>query len=361
MERPVSTHVTRFASQAFSVIAVLAFASVLMSCGHAPLSPREEPAATRVWPEAPEKPRIRYVQEIRRAEDLLPRSPWWRRALSGLLGGRDTRLVRPHGLAVDAGGRLYVADSALRQVHVFDPAAGRYHRFPKHAIEGFVQPLGVAVARDGRVLVTDPVAGAVHVFSDQGRTYLGVTPGGGDGGIFRRPTGIAVAPGGEVLVLDTLASALVVLDGDTLAEMERVGEHSGEAHDFHYPTSVAVSDRGDIYVADTLNFRVQSLTAAREFSKAFGEAGGGPGGFSRPKAVAVDSERHVYVVDSLFDNVQIFNTKGQPLLAFGGSGSGPGELWLPNAILIDPNDRIYISDPHNHRVQVFRYLKEDRP
>lgn len=337
-------------------VAALLFVAALPSCGHGRhLVAEEASRSTLVWPDAPQQPRIRYIQEVREPTDLLPRPAWWRRVLTAVKGGQDTSLRSPHGLAKDAQGRLYVVDSAYGAVHVFDPVSGRYYRFPQRLPEGFENPVGIAVTEDGKVLVSDSAAGVIHVFTDQGKSYQGAF--GADA--LQRPTGITVDPAtGDILVVDTLASRLVVFDGNDLREKARVGGSSRGEYGFHYPTGVTADSGGEIYVVDTLNFRVQALDGKREFRKTFGEAGDAPGDFSRPKAVAVDSERHVYVVDALFDNVQIFDAEGRALLAFGQSGSGPGEFWLPNAILIDRQDRIYVSDPHNHRVQVFQYLRE---
>lgn len=328
-------------------------AGFLAGCAPAPTS-RPSAAVERVWPKPPEAPRIRWLQVIAAPQDVGIRPGAFRRLLDFLKGKSPTPIQRPHGLEVDAAGRLYVVDTQYRAVHVFDPAAARYYSFPSRPIEGFEQPVKLALGRHGRVYVSDSAGGRVHVFAGRGEEYL--TSFGGPP--LRRPTGVAYRPAtDELLVVDTLASQLLVYDASSLALKRAVGRDTKGAHGFHYPTDIALARDGTVYVTDALNFRVQVLSADLRFLRSFGAAGDGPGHFSRPKGVAVDSDGHVYVVDALFDNVQIFDPEGRLLLAFGSPGAGAGELWLPSSIFIDTQDRIYVSDTYNRRIQVFQYLR----
>ncbi|MGB5889143.1 MAG: 6-bladed beta-propeller [Thermoanaerobaculia bacterium] len=316
-----------------------------------------ESTAPLVWPAPPAVPRIEFVQVISAPEDLDIGSGIWRKLRRALKGSNEPRrIVRPHGMAKDSAGRLYVVDASYRAVHVFDPVKSTYTRFPKEPIRGFSNPIGVAVDDEGRIFVSDSQSGVVHVFRDRGSVYVRAL---GEE-VFERPTGIALDRStGELLVLDSLASQLVAFDAATLRQKVVLGADGTAAGEFHFPTSVAVSTEGRLHVVDSLNFRVQVLASDRKFLFAFGAPGDGPGYFSRPKGVAVDSDGNIYVVDALFDNVQVFDREGRLLLAFGGPGQAAGQFWLPSEILIDKTDRIYVADTYNERIQVFQYLKQD--
>ena len=315
------------------------------------------PAVDLVWPPAPEPPRIRYLYELSRPEDVNIRPGWLGRLVRAIRGRQETKISKPYGITSDAEGRLYLVDNFYQAVHVFDVAKGRYHRFPETRPEGFVNPVGVALGEAGRIYVSDSVGGQVHVFAKLGSQYLGSF----GAGLLQRPTGLTVnRQTGDLLVLDTIASTLLVYDEGGQDLKRIVGRLSGSPGDelmFHAPTNIAVAADGRIYVSDSLNFRVQILNSELELIGGFGAAGDIPGSFSRPKGLAADSDGHVYVIDALFDNVQIFDEQGSLLLAFGGPGNALGKFWLPNAIHIDANDRIYVSDAYNQRVQVFQYLK----
>jgi DNA-binding beta-propeller fold protein YncE len=340
----------RFAA-ALAVIALLA----LSGCTHqarpgAQLERRSEPAADLVWPPAPDLPRIRHLHDISTAQDIGVRPGLLRRVVQFLKGEEQHSVVRPHGLATDAEGRLYVVDTFHRRVHVFDAANGTHHLFPASPVKDFVNPIGVAAGSGGRVYVSDSVTNLIHVFSSYGRRYEGSIGRGRLG----RPTGLAFdAARQRLLVTDTMAASLVSFDAQTHEIVETVGGSGTQA--FHAPTDVAIGKDG-VVVSDSLNFRVQLRDEDLRFVRAFGKPGNWPGHFARPKGVAVDSAGHIYVVDARFGNVQVFNPDGAVLLAFGKNGTGRGEFWLPNDIAIDAQDRIYVSDAYNQRVQVFQYL-----
>ena len=306
------------------------------------------------WPHPPATPRIHYLTSLKTPADIRPDDGIWRKLFYFIRGVKQPRLRHPHGLAKDVMGRLYIVDTHYSSIHVFDEAAGDYYQFPKESLTGLVNPIDVTIGSEGKIFVSDSVSGTIHVFIDAGKSYLGSF----GKGQLKRPTGLVVRNDtNELFVVDTIASQVLVYDQNTQTLKKRIGQQARSAAGFHYPTSIARSRSGDMYVTDTLNYRIQHLTKALEFSDSFGQAGDGPGDFSRPKGVATDSDGNVYVVDALFDNVQIFDRNGKLLMVFGSPGSREGEFWLPSAIFIDQQDRIYVSDTYNKRVQVFQYLK----
>ncbi|HEY0169794.1 MAG TPA: NHL repeat-containing protein [Pyrinomonadaceae bacterium] len=144
-------------------------------------------------------------------------------------GGRDgfadgagaaAAFSTPSGLAMDAAGNLYVADTGNNRVRRVTPegvvatvagdgAAG--FRDGAGAQAQFDAPVGVAVGREGEVYVADTYNDRVRVITKDGsvRTLAGTgTPGHADGGaldaaLFDTPCGLAVAEAGEVFVADT--------------------------------------------------------------------------------------------------------------------------------------------------------------
>ena len=308
------------------------------------------PAAARpvehVWPDPPAPARIRFVTS------LVPRSARRRSVLRKLwdavAGGTDAPVMKqPYGLALGAGGKLYVADPPGRAVHVYDVRDGGYSKID---IDG-ESLIGVA-AMGGRLFVTDSVGDRVICLNSSGKRQWTV---GAEAGLLR-PTGI-VAADDRLYVVDTLGHRIVAIGVDGRV-IDRFGSRGAEPGQFNYPTSIARDRTGRLYVVDSMNFRVQLFTPQGCFISAFGQAGDGSGDFSRPKGVALDSNGHVYVVDGLQDVVQIFDPDGRFLLAFGQPGHDEGEFWLASGIAI-VNDRIYVADSSNGRVQVFDYLKTE--
>jgi glucose/arabinose dehydrogenase len=134
--------------------------------------------------------------------------------------GAGAAFSTPSGLALDAAGNLYVADTGNNRVRRVTPegvvttlagdgAAG--FRDGAGTQAQFDAPVGVAVGRDGAVYVADTYNDRVRVIAKDGsvRTLAGTgTPGHADGGaldaaLFDTPCGLAVAEDGEVYVADT--------------------------------------------------------------------------------------------------------------------------------------------------------------
>ncbi len=305
------------------------------------------------WPKPPARPRIALVNVIRRPVDMGIRLGGLQQFWRSLFGGPPRAIQYPHGLAVDKEGRLYVVDTGLHKLCVFDAKGQSYKVLPQKG-KPLLSPIDVAIDNQrGRVFVSDAEDGAVRIF-----TLAGKDAGKIKRGVLGRPTGLAVnAVSDELLVIDSKNDSLLRF---SLADLQLLGVigHKGVAAGlFNAPTAVTVAPDGSIYVVDTLNDRVQVFTPAGKFIRMFGTVGDAPGHFSRPKGVAVDNYGNVHVVDALFDNIQIFNKKGQVLLSYGGAGQKPGQLWLPSGIAIDLSGRIYVADTYNHRVEVYELVK----
>jgi DNA-binding beta-propeller fold protein YncE len=299
--------------------------------------------------------RIEFVKAISKPEDLNIHPGILKRLANYIVGRATAAIVSPYGIATDSQDRLYVVDTFLKRVHVFDAERNQYFFFPADRTM-LASPIGIAIDQGGIVYITDSKKGLVYIFKDNGKTFLSTI----GSGIFKRPTGIAINPKtSELLVVDTLLSRVFRFDLSNRLPKGSFGTDGATAGMFHYPTNIFVTLTGDIIVSDALNFRVQVFSPEGRFLFTFGRIGDEPGTFSRPKGVAADSDGNIYVVDALLDNIQVFDKRGRLLMAFGEHGRRYGEFWLPTGIYIDNNDLIYVSDSSNQRVQIFKYLRED--
>lgn len=325
------------------VLAALALA------GCAP-APKKQDTSDLVWPAPPEDPRIRFLAEYSSADDLKKKD--FKSSLLGDLGGGPA-LQKPYGVAAtDDGQRIYVTDTKLRTLMVFDLKKGELHEFKTDARGGLVSPIEVRLDSANRVYVTDSVHAKLNVYDPDGTTVLSL---GQEQGM-KRPTGLAVDEAHDrIYVSDTTQHRVLVydLEGNFIREIGKRGPGPGQ---FNYPVNLAVDEQGNLYVVDTGNFRVQAFDPSGAYKQKFGKLGDKFGSFARPKGIALDSEGHIYVVDAAFNNFQIFEKDGTILLFVGGAGKDPGRFWIPTGIYIDGEDRIYVVDSVNARVQVFQYL-----
>lgn len=317
---------------------------------------REEPTDL-VWPLPPEQPRIKYVASYRFREDVEEGLKTTSFA-DALLGRKEEKrfdsLEKPQGVHVDRDGRLFVTDTSLGRVVLFDWQNKKFALWGDSGNGVLTKPVGVTSDSAGRIYVTDVVQKRVVVFDKNGDFVLAM----GKEGELESPTGIALDEGRRrVYVVDTRKHNIAVFDFDGNL-VTTLGERGKEPGQFNFPTNLAVGADGTLYVSDSMNFRVQILDPDGNPLKAFGKNGRQIGTFSRAKGIAVDSDGHIYVVDSSFNNIQIFNREGQLLLFVGSGGNDAGQFWLPAGAYIDSEDRLYVADQFNFRIQVFQYLGE---
>ena len=318
----------------------------------------------RVWPEAPERPRYRFVGELTGEENFEDKEKGtaanqvrdFFNAIVGLGRSGEFRniLQRPQTGAVDAAGRILVTDASRLAVYVFDEAAGKLQVWDQASPEAnFASPVGIAIAANGDVLVADSELAAVFRLTAQGKPVAVI--GHGD---LARPTGLAIdTASGKIYVADTAEHNIKVFSNEGRL-LDIIGRQGTDAVTFNAPTHLAFRE-GKLYVTDTFNARVQVLDGEGEFILSLGERGLYVGNLVRPKGVAVDSDGNIYIIESFHDYLLVYDAKGQFLLPIGGTGSGIGQFYLPAGVWTDSRDRIYIADMFNGRVVVLQYLSEN--
>ena len=319
------------------------------------------PDTAKIWPQAPDKPRFRYVGELTGQQNLVRQDgdrsigtkfvdflKW----LVGLQsrGEKPVVLQRPQSGVVDQQGRILVTDVSRQAVFVFDPKGGLEVWDRAMADYGFKTPVGIALGKDNTILVADAGLGRVLVLDDKGNPVRNF---GAD--ILTRPTGIARDPiSGHIFVADTREHDIKIFDDDgNLVKI--VGKRGVKPGEFNGPTHLSFT-KNKLYVTDTLNARVQILTRSGEFLSEFGRRGNFVGDMVRPKGVAADSDGNIYVVESLNDYLLVYNSEGQFLMPIGGTGSGVGQFYLPSGVWTDSKDRVYIADMFNGRIVILQYL-----
>jgi DNA-binding beta-propeller fold protein YncE len=307
-----------------------------------------------VWPSPPQTPRIRYIRSISGPSDTGMNKSWFKKKLETIFGKDETMemLLRPYGVFADSE-RIYVTDPGNRLLHIFDMREKKYLKIKEYDKKEFISPIGVASDKTGEIYLSDSMLKRVFVFNKEGKYLREI----GSDNLFIRPAGIAIDEE-RLYVVDTQGHKISVFskkEGSFLFSFGKNGRGNG---DFNYPTNIFIGKDNFIYITDSMNFRVQIFDTYGNFISTFGKHGDGSGDFSKPKGIAVDSEGYIYVADAQFDTVQIFDKDGRFLLAFGNTGRGKGQLILPAGLFIDKQDRIYVADSYNNRIQIFQYVRE---
>jgi DNA-binding beta-propeller fold protein YncE len=322
-------------------------------CGNSDRGLFFPPEKFLVWPEPPERPRIRYVGTLSTQADLEKRSSWSRDLGEWIFGEKKIGvLVAPYTVAVDQDDKLYVTDTSEGVVHVFDLKKRKYSQFSKISDrEKLLKPVGIAVVNKW-IYVVDSKLHKVCVFDKDGKYFFSF---GAER--LQRPSGIAYRQDEQVVyITDTARHTIDIFTGGG-KYIRQFGSRGIGPGLFNYPTHLWVDNDGNLYVSDTLNYRIQVFTSQQRLLTIFGQQGDRPGNFAHPCGVATDSYGNIYVTDKQFENVQIFDPQGRILMAFGHEGTQAGQFWLPSGICIDHRNRIYVADSFNKRIQIFELVE----
>jgi DNA-binding beta-propeller fold protein YncE len=338
----------------------------------------QEPSKTemeRFWPQPPDPPRISYVKSFSTPRDLGKKRTWLLFVTRFLFGqGSEPNMLRPYGVTTDREGRIYIADTGLQVVHLYDFSGKNYQQifWIQRGQSRLMSPVGVAVDDDGNLYVSDSQHNRIFVYSAKKRFWLFQLFSGhsvafelsrviGEPEQFQRLGGLTYNQKNKLIyVVDSAGHQVVAFDsmGEQVRTIGKRGSGDGE---FNFPSHITTGPDGFLYVTDSMNFRVQVLDENGVFINKIGQMGNTLGTFSKPKGVAADSEGHIYVVDGIYDTVQIFDKEGRILMNFGQAGEREGDFWLPNGIAIDQSNQIYLADTYNQRIQVFQFLGSPSP
>lgn len=245
--------------------------------------------------------------------------------------GTSARFNYPRGIAVKADGTVFVADTDSHTVRLITPTGDVSTLAGSPGVSGSADGTGTAARFNMPSGIAVDAAGNVFVADTNNHTIRKVTPGGvvstvaglaGENGSadgtssarFDTPRSVAVDAAGNLYVADFVNNTIRKITPagvvSTLA-----GQHGavgtadgvGAAARFRQPSGIAVDAAGFLYVADTYNYTVRRVSPAGAvvtiagLGRNLGSAEGiGVGArFDAPMAIAVDAAGvTAYVADS---------------------------------------------------------------
>jgi sugar lactone lactonase YvrE len=251
--------------------------------------------------------------------------------------GAAAQFVLPFGSAVDSAGNVYVSDYGSSTVRKITAAgvvttlagtAGVYGSADgTGAAVQFDNPAGVAVDASGNVYVADSYNDTIRKITAAGVSstlagtagVFGSANGTGAAAQFNFPVAVAVDASGNVYVADAfnntirkVTSAGVVTTLAGTAGVTGSADGTGAAAQFSLPQGVAVDAAGNLYVSDGGNNTIRRITAAGVVTTLAGVAGtagaidgtGPTAEFNSPYGIAVDGSSSIYVADSINGTVR---------------------------------------------------------
>jgi sugar lactone lactonase YvrE len=306
--------------------------------------------------------------------------------------GPQAHFWLPNSVAVDQTGNLYVADTASHTIRKISPAglvttlaglSGSHGTTDDVGGQArFSAPFGVAVDAAGTVFVADTANNTIRHITAAGvvTTLAGVAgqagsaDGSGDQARFRNPWSVAVDRSGNVFVADMSNNTIrkITPSGvvSTLAGRAGVSGHAdGPARQarFNSPYAVAVDPAGDIYVSDSGNHAIRMISPEGMVSTVAGLPGypgsadgkGDAARFWNPQGLIVDGDGTVYVADTGNQTIRKITLDGDVTTLAGLAGtsgtndaSGPvARFNNPGGITVDAAGHLYVADTGNHTIR----------
>lgn len=309
-------------------------------------------------------------------------------------GGPATQaqLNNPQGLAVDAAGDVFIADTANHRIREVTPD-GNIQTFAGTGQPGLYpingpatqtplhDPAGVAVF-NGSVYIADSGNHLIRVVTPDGNLsgFAGVAYSGFTGDTFlankanlASPQDVAVDSKGVVYIADTGNSRIRTVNTSGIINTFAGGAGAGFSGDggaatgaaLTEPYAISLDSQGDLYIADPGNLDIRKVDTKGNISTVAGtqapgfSGDGGPGPkatLNSPSGVAADPSGNVYIADQWNLRVRKLDTSGNISTVAGNGGfsySGDGgaaaraQLNQPQAIAIDPAGNLYIADSRN--------------
>ena len=318
-------------------------------------------------------------------------------------GGPATsaEMSSPQGVALDAAGNLYIADSSNGLVRVVNrqptaitilgitvmpgdiqTIAGIYSSTyfggfagdggpATHALLNF--PDGLLFDKNGNLYIADSGNGRVRVINMQSQSIT----------VF----GVTIQPGDiDTVAGDTVNSVAVSCASST----DNIGDGCPATQaDLFQPVSLAFDSAGNLYIDDDQNFDVRMVSAttgiisnvAGDGIDGYAGDGGNPEDAElwEPHCVQLDADNNIYISEMGSNRVRVINTQSTPITLYGvtiqpgtiqtvaGSGTtsgysgdgGPANQAVfnePKGIFLDPAGDLYIADFLNGRIRVVNVL-----
>uniref|UniRef100_UPI00404ABE10 virginiamycin B lyase family protein n=1 Tax=Flavobacterium sp. TaxID=239 RepID=UPI00404ABE10 len=233
-----------------------------------------------------------------------------------------TGFNQPHGIAVQADGKILIADAGSGAIRRIDADGTNVITLRT----GFNGPLAVAVQADGKILVADSGNGAINRMNADGSNIETISSG------LNNPTSIAVQEDGKILFAEAANNAIKRMDADG-SNIEILGTG------FNNPFGVAVQADGKILVVDRGNNAIKRMNPDGTNIVILAT------GFNSPVSVAVQVDGKIIVADAVNNAVKRMNADGSGIETIGTGFN------LPTGVAVEASGTIVVANYGNNNLK----------
>ncbi len=308
----------------------------------------------------------------------------------------------PKGVALDAAGNLFIADSSNHRIRRVDAATGIISTVAGNGSFGFAgdggpatsatlnQPDGVALDAAGNLFIADfanrrirrvdAMTGIISTIAGNGAATFAGDGGPATSASLFSPTGVALDAAGNLFIadihnhrirrVDAATGIISTVAGNGTATFAGDGGPATSAS-LLSPIGVAIDAAGNLFIADISNHRIRRVDAATGIISTVAGNGaatfagdGGPAtsaGLNRPYGVALDAAGNLFVADNSNNRIRrvdattaiISTVAGNGTRTFAGDGYPATSATLnhPFGVALDAAGNLFIADAFNNRIR----------
>jgi streptogramin lyase len=269
-------------------------------------------------------------------------------------GSLEGQLKSPKGIALTAGGNVWVVDTGNNRVEKFTPSGGLLNRVSGEGSEPgkLKEPSAITVAPDGSIWVVDTGNRRIEQWNSSAAFVRAVGKEGTGDGEFRLPTGIEADSTGAIWVSEVRGGKVQEFDETGVFLRKFLDENGSEGA----ALGITTDGRGSIWIGDPTSALLYHWTIPGfpVYSSSVGSSGSGNGQFMHLAALASDGNKgHIWALDQELGRLQEFNEKGEWLRNAGSVGSGAGMLSSPSGLSANNLGNVWVADTGNNRIVEF--------